>query len=64
MIEPGDYVHKRNRHKFQGYVISVGVDRDDQTICTVQHWPEGWIFHFREEQLVLAKEGTMDDRND
>ena len=62
MFRPGDYVHKRTHHRFQGHVISVGENTAGQEIVTVQHYPEEWIFHFRSAQLIIAKEETMDLR--
>ncbi len=61
-FKPGDFVHKHNHHRFQGWVISVGIDSKGDTIVTVEHWPEEWKFHFRKEQLVIAKPQTMDVR--
>lgn len=61
-FKPGDFVHKRNRHLFQGWVISVGRNSGGHEIVTVEHWPEEWIFHFRAEQLKQAEPQTMDAR--
>lgn len=61
-FRPGDFVHKRDRHLFQGWVISVGRNSSGQEIVTVEHWPEEWIFHFRAEQLRPAEPQTMDTR--
>lgn len=62
-LRPGDFVHKRDRHLFQGWIISVGRNSSNQTIVTVEHWPEEWIFHFRAEQLKHAEPQTMDERH-
>lgn len=61
-FKPGEFVHKRDRHLFQGFVISAGRNSSGQEIVTVEHWPEEWIFHFRAEQLRLAEPQTMDTR--
>lgn len=62
-FKAGDFVHKRYRHLFQGWVISVGRNSSGTEIVTVEHWPEEWIFHFRAEQLTKAEPQTMDARN-
>jgi len=63
MFKPGDYVHKKSRHRFQGYVIAVGTTKSGDEIVTVEHYPEEWVFHFRSDQLRMAKEFTQDNEH-
>lgn len=60
IFKPGDFVHKIDRHRFQGRVISSGIDSSGTEVVTVEHWPERWIFHFRSSQIELAKDKTYD----
>ena len=54
-FQPGEWVRKVRGHRFYGSVVSVGETRGGNVKVTVQHFPDGWVFHFRGDELEPAE---------